>query len=161
MRDGIQRHGIRNSHLTSIAPTGTISMCADNVSSSIEPVFEHEIVRDINTPTGIVSAVLADYGYKFLGVKGRLASEVTAMEHVNVLATAQKYVDSAVSKTVNMDSRMPWADFKDLYKIAWEQGCKSLTTFNSDGMRGGLLKKAEPTEDAQTCEVINGVKSCE
>lgn len=157
----IQRYGIRNSHLTSIAPTGTISMCADNVSSGLEPVFSYSTRRSINTPDGPKEVLIEDYGMKFLGVRGKLSKDVTADEHLNVLATAQKYVDSAVSKTVNMSSSMPWHDFKDLYIKAWKLGCKGLSTFNSDGKRMALLTSSEnETEGQCRVDLETGRREC-
>jgi ribonucleoside-diphosphate reductase alpha chain len=139
LQDYIMRYGIRNSHLTSIAPTGTISLCADNVSGGLEPVFSYELQRQVNSPDGPIIATVEDYGSAFLGTKGKLAAKVTADEHIAVLAMAQRHVDSAVSKTVNMTSAMPWQDFKDVYRRAWELGCKGCATFNADGKRGALL----------------------
>jgi ribonucleoside-diphosphate reductase alpha chain len=166
LRYSIAHNGIRNSHLTSIAPTGTISLCADNVSGGLEPVFSYETQRQINTPDGAIITTVRDYGYEYLNVKGRLASDVSAMEHIGVLATAQKFVDSAVSKTVNMTSKMPWDDFKQLYTAAWELGCKGCATFNSDGKRGALLVAQDDnkqTETAIACYVDpeTGQRSCE
>lgn len=149
VRDGIARHGIRNSHLTSIAPTGTISISADNVSSGLEPVFEYVSRRPINTPEGPVEYDFLDYGHSVLGVNGKLTSQVTAEEHVNVLTTAQRHIDSAVSKTCNVAPDMPWADFKDLYRRAWEGGAKGCTTFNLGGKRGALLTAGEQGEVCQ------------
>lgn len=144
----IEELGIRNSHLTSIAPTGTISLCADNVSSGIEPVFDYVTQRPVNTPGGVELVEVEDYGLANFGVKGKRASEVTAQEHVAVLASAQKWVDSSVSKTCNMDGSMPWEDFKALYMTAWESGAKGCTTFNIDGKRMALLTgKSAPKED--------------
>lgn len=145
----IRKNGIRNSHLTSIAPTGTISLCADNVSSGIEPVFDYVTTRPVNTPGGQELVEVEDYGVNNFGVKGRRASEVTAQEHVGVLCAAQQWVDSSVSKTCNMDGSMPWADFKGLYQSAWEGGAKGCTTFNQDGKRMALLtgKSDKPREE--------------
>lgn len=163
--DAIVSYGIRNSHLTSIAPTGTISMAADNISSGIEPVFSYKVTRSINTPEGSVMTEIEDYGVGFLGTKGKVSSEVTAQEHVAVLTTAQKYVDSAVSKTCNVDSNMAWADFKKIYEDAWKAGAKGCTTFNADGKRFALLTpteeiKASPAE--LSCEIgPDGQRSCE
>ena len=152
VREAIRVNGLRNSHLTSIAPTGTISMCADNVSSSIEPVFAYETQRPVNTPDGQTIHVIKDYGAEFLGVRGKLTSQVTAEEHVRVLTTAQKYVDSAVSKTVNMDGKvMPWEEFKSIYQTAWENGAKGCTTFNISGLRMALLTNA--ADDASVCKI--------
>jgi ribonucleoside-diphosphate reductase alpha chain len=165
----IRTSGIRNSHLTSIAPTGTISLTADNVSSALEPVFSFEIQRPINTPSGPVIEKIEDYGMAFLGTQGKLARDVTADEHIAVLTAAQRHIDSAVSKTVNMDGRaMPWQAFKDIYRRVWEQGCKGCATFNLSGKRGGLLETAaeehdEPSIEFDACEIdpATGRRSCE
>lgn len=160
------RKGMRNSHLTSDAPTGTISLCADNVSGSNEPVFAYELERQIHTPDGPSIATVQDYGVAFLNTRGKLAKDVTVAEHLAVLSIAQKHVDSAVSKTVNMTSAMPWQDFKDIYRKAWELGCKGCATFNSDGKRGALLiaKDEGATEESSvSCLVADqttGQRDC-
>lgn len=149
VRENIEINGLRNSHLTSIAPTGTISMCADNVSSSIEPVLYYGVERDVNTPDGVMKSKLDDYGASILGIRGKLSADVTAVEHVNVLTTAQRYIDSACSKTINMNGEtMPWSDFKDIYKRAWEGGAKGCTTFNAVGKRMALL-----TAEGEQCSI--------
>jgi len=164
----IRKHGLRNSHLTSIAPTGTISLTADNCSSGIEPLFDYLQERPVNTPSGVEIVEVADYGVANFGVRGKRAHEVSAQEHIAVLTSAQRWVDSSVSKTTNMDSSMPWEDFKDLYMTAWKSGCKGCTTFNKDGKRMALLTgKAtngpvnEPGE-GMTCEIdpVTGLKEC-
>jgi ribonucleoside-diphosphate reductase alpha chain len=97
---------------------------------------------------------------------------VTIDEHVKVLATAARLVDSAVSKTCNVDGSLPWADFKGVYDKAWELGCKGITTYNADGRRGAVLVSKDddkkPEEVAQepaglTCEIdpASGRRSCE
>jgi ribonucleoside-diphosphate reductase alpha chain len=172
VRKAIELYGIRNSHLTSIAPTGTISLCADNVSSSIEPIFSYGMERTVIEFTGERKELIEDYGVRILGVRGKRSSEVTASEHLEVLATAQELVDSAVSKTCNVNGDMTWDDFKGIYYRAWEMGCKGITTFNADGRRGGIIvtkdeKPAlgvqEATPGAQTCEIdlASGRRSCE
>jgi ribonucleoside-diphosphate reductase alpha chain len=166
IRDLIGRFGTRCSHLLSIAPTGTISMTADNVSGGLEPVFAHTQDRPINTPNGVTQFTLNDYGSAFLGVQGRLAKDVSAQEHIDVLTTAQQYVDSAVSKTVNMDGNtMSWDQFKGLYKDAWEKGAKGCSTFNSSGQRMALLKEAtQPAAVAEgascTLNMETGIRDC-
>jgi ribonucleoside-diphosphate reductase alpha chain len=164
VRHAVEANGLRNSHLTSIAPTGTISMCADNVSSSIEPVFGYEVERNVNTPDGPVKRKVPDYGVRELGVRGRVASQVTAAEHVDVLVTAQKYVDSAVSKTVNMDSGGPdgmkWTEFEAIYMQAWERGAKGCTTFNLSGKRGALLSSADKNEASCRIDEVTGRREC-
>ncbi len=159
----IRQHGIRNSHLTSIAPTGTISLCADNCSSGIEPVFDYEQVRPVNTPAGQELVEVQDYGVREFGVRGRRAHDVTAQEHIAVLSSAQRWVDSAVSKTTNMDSSMPWKDFKQLYLTAWTSGAKGCTTFNNDGKRVALLTgKTKAQDRGETCEIdpVTGLREC-
>lgn len=154
VRDMIKRYGIRNSHLTSIAPTGTISLCCDNVSSGIEPVFSHEVTRPINTPDGQMIQTVKDYGVEFLGVKGVTCDQVTADQHVAVLINAQKHVDSAVSKTCNVDGKMSWEDFKGIYQKVWEGGGKGATTFNKDGKRMTLLTaEIKDESEAATCRI--------
>jgi ribonucleoside-diphosphate reductase alpha chain len=149
VRAGIKAHGIRNSHLLSMAPTGTISLTADNVSGGIEPVFSLGYDRIIQTEDGPITEEVKDYGYAVWGIKGRTSGECTADEHLAVLALATKYVDSAVSKTVNVSPDMPWEEFKGIYVKAWEMGCKGVTTFNSGGKRFGILieKKEETKEE--------------
>lgn len=171
VRDLIAAHGIRNSHLTSIAPTGTISLCADNVSSSIEPIFSYGMERTVIDENGPRKELIEDYGVRALGIKGTRSCDVTVEEHLAVLAIAQELVDSAVSKTCNVDSRMSWEDFKGIYDRAWQMGCKGITTFNADGKRGGVIvtkDKDKPVEAAQdtpgdTCEIdlATGRRSCE
>lgn len=139
VRNLIEQHGIRNSHLLSIAPTGTISLTADNVSSGIEPVFSHYYDRTIRTFDGERVERVEDYAYREWGVKGKTAGECTAQEHLGVLSVSSKYVDSSVSKTINVLPSIPWEDFKNIYIDAWKTGCKGCTTFNSGGKRFGIL----------------------
>ena len=158
----ISRYGLRNSHLTSIAPTGTISLSADNVSSGIEPAFALEATRVIQGAHGPVIVEVQDYAYRVYGVKGKVSSELDAQEHLAVLAVAQKHVDSAVSKTCNVSPDMEWEAFKSIYYNAWEMGCKGITTYNPGGKRAGILV-ATNTEDEDAACWINpdGSKSCE
>ena len=115
LKEGIGQYGIRNSHLLSIAPTGTISLTADNISSGIEPVFTHKYDRTIITYDGPRVEEVTDYAYREWGIKGRTADEITPQEHVKVLTLASKYVDSAVSKTCNVGDETSWEEFKDIY----------------------------------------------
>lgn len=149
LQAAIRKYGTRNSHLTSIAPTGTISLAADNVSSSIEPVYRWHQERTVLMDSGKQTIDLYDYGFSRLQVRGRRTSmgEVSASEHVAVLTTAQRHVDSAVSKTVNCDKSMPWEDFKGIYLAAYEGGAKGCTTFNKDGKRAGLFRETHESAD--------------
>lgn len=167
VQEMIKRVGIRNSHLTSIAPTGTISLCADNVSSGIEPPFMLEYDRTIQTFDGPFTVRMYDYGWKEFGVKGRTANEISAAEHVRVLAGAQRWIDSAVSKTCNVGDDVSYEDFKKLYIMGWELGCKGLTTFRAAGKRFGILnapedeKKEEPKAEACTFDPATGTRTCD
>jgi ribonucleoside-diphosphate reductase alpha chain len=150
----IQEYGIRNSHLTSIAPTGTTSFCADNVSSGIEPVWDYKSQRTVITPDGPVVYTVEDYGASVLGIKGRKAVELAAEDHINVLVTAQKHIDSAISKTCNVPNTMSWHDFKEVYRKAWKGGAKGCATFTTvvdeslgGGRREGILKPVADCEN--------------
>lgn len=148
----LRYHGIRNSHLTSIAPTGTISLACDNVSSGIEPVFSHSYDRIIQTFDGPKTETVTDYGYRVFGVKGRTANEVTPEEHVNVLNVAAQHVDSAVSKTCNVGANTDWEAFKQLYIQAYNGGAKGCTTFRADGKKAGILTAKQETKDEEPAE---------
>ena len=159
----IQNQGIRNSHLTSIAPTGTISLVADNVSSGIEPPFMLYYDRSIEQFDGIHVERVEDYAYR-KGVSGRTANEISGQEHLEVLALAANYVDSAVSKTCNIGDDVPYEDFKTLYYDAWKLGCKGITTFRAAGKRYGVLnkpKEEEPQAEACYIDPNTGQKTCE
>lgn len=164
VRDFIKRNGIRNSHLTSIAPTGTISLCADNISSGIEPVFAHTIERPIKEWGGTRFETIEDYGYREFGIKGRLADDLKASEHISALITAQKHVDSAVSKTINMDGqKMTWEEFKDIYITVHQNGGKGCTTFNRTGKKMALLTSKPVTKEEElSCklDLATGRKEC-
>lgn len=163
IRQKIHKYGIRNSHLISYAPTGTISLTADNVSSGIEPVFSWEYDRSIINEMGEpeIEKVL-DYGYNFWGVKGRKAQDIKPEEHLEVLALATKYCDSAVSKTINIGDSVTWDNFKYIYFRAWEMGCKGVTTYRPSGKRKGVLvdNGKEGNEGACYIDPITGDKSC-
>lgn len=165
VQNKIRQQGIRNSHLTSIAPTGTISISADNVSSGIEPVFSLRYDRTIQTETGQKVVPVEDYAKRVHGINGKTAGECSASDHMGVLLAAQRYVDSACSKTCNVSPDMPWEDFKAIYMDAWVGGAKGCTTFNAGGKRFGILVAPdEPeTEEPLACYIDQktGERSCE
>ena len=164
-RELIEKYGLRNSHLTSIAPTGTISFSADNVSSGIEPPFSLEYQRTMQQEDGAVILNVRDYAFHKWGIKGRTAGDLTVQEHLGVLVEASKWVDSAVSKTINVGDDVTWDEFKDVYMTAWESGCKGVTTFRAGGKRYGVLNAAEAKEPEEggACyiDLKTGKKSCE
>ena len=177
----IKQYGIRNSHLGSIAPTGTISLSAGNVSSGIEPVFllESDRLAHMGGDTP-VTVTLRDYAYEQWGIKCPTTETVTAEEHVKMLCAAQKWIDSAVSKTCNVGDHVTFTEFKDIYLQAYEGGAKGCTTFRAAGKRFGILtasasendvpeKKAEPEVQSENitegaaCFVdpSTGLRTCE
>ena len=152
IKEGIKQFGIRNSHLLAVAPTGTISICADNVSSSIEPVFSYKTTRTVHTQGEVKQVEVNDYGYEVLGVKGKRCHEVTVDEHLAVLSTAQRYVDQAVSKTCNIGENTTFEEFKQVYIKAYDLGCKGCTTYRTNGKRNAVLVSADDDE-GQACRI--------
>ena len=163
LKDKISQQGIRNSHLTSIAPTGTISLTADNVSSGIEPPYSLHYDRTIQNFDGHQIERVEDYAYR-QGIHGKTANEISAEDHVAVLALVSKYIDSAVSKTCNVGDNVTYDQFKDLYLTAWKKGCRGITTFRAAGKRYGILnevKEEEPKAEACYIDPATGQKQCE
>lgn len=167
IQEKIAENGIRNSHLTSIAPTGTISLTADNVSSGIEPPFSLYYDRTIQQFDGHQIERVEDYAY-MQGVSGRTANNISCDEHLAVLSLASQYVDSAVSKTCNVGDDVDYDEFKELYRRAWLNGCKGITTFRAAGKRYGILNEIKPNNDnveskAEACFIdpATGQKECE
>ncbi len=151
VREEIRLHGIRNSHLIAIAPTGTISLCADNISSGLEPVFAYRFDRTIQKFEGPTIETVEDYAVREWDVEGRTAGELTPEEHLNALSACVPYVDQAISKTINCPTDIAWEDFKDVYVRGWREGAKGVTTFRIGGMRGALLEeKPEPEQVEET-----------
>ena len=173
LRKRIREHGIRNSHLTSIAPTGTISLVSDNVSGGIEPPFLHFYDRTIQTFDGPKVERVEDYAYS-RGVAGKTANETSVREHLEVLALAQNYIDSACSKTCNVGEGVTFEEFKQVYIDGWKMGCKGVTTFRAAGKRYGILNEVssekenevesmdEEVQAAQACfiDAATGQKEC-
>jgi ribonucleoside-diphosphate reductase alpha chain len=146
LQEDIYYYGIRNSHLTSIAPTGTISLVANNVSSGIEPVFSHQYERTVKTVDGSFVETVEDYALREWGMECKTADQVTVDEHVDMLLAAQEWVDSAVSKTCNVGNDVTWEEFKGIYNKAFYGGAKGCTTFRPAGKRFGILN-ASASED--------------
>jgi ribonucleoside-diphosphate reductase alpha chain len=150
----ISVNGIRNALLTSIAPTGTISLLAENVSSGIEPVFAYTYKRKIMKPGGErAEEPVEDYAHQLyrelygdqeLPEEFVNAQELTPEDHIAVQAAAQKYVDSSISKTVNCPADISFEAFKDVYMDAYESGCKGCTTWRPNDITGAILSVDEP-----------------
>lgn len=163
VQDLIYEHGCRNSHLTSIAPTGTISLAANNISSGNEPVFAVSFERTIQTEDGPIIEVVTDYGFRELGVVPKTADQLTPDEHLGVLIAGTKWVDSAVSKTLNIGDDVTWEDFKEIYIKAWRGGCKGCTTFRAAGKRLGILNVKKDDSGGEACYIDpnTGKKTCD
>lgn len=166
LREKIKQQGMRNSHLTSIAPTGTISFTADNVSSGIEPVFAYEYDRTVQTEAGPMVVRLRDYALDKYGLKGEEASELSVDDHLGMQIAVQPYVDSACSKTINVGDEVTFDEFKDVYYKAWKGGLKGVTTFRPAGKRYGILNKVEPEQaeaEGAACFIDpeTGARTCE
>jgi len=157
----ILEHGIRNTHLTCVAPTGTTSMLAGNVSSGIEPVFAWEYHRKIRTGRGDETreVTVRDYAYNQYrqaypenGVPDffTTAEQVAPLDHVRMLGALQKHVCGAISKTVNVPGDMPFEDFKGIYDAAYKAGAKGCTTFRpSDKIQGVLSTTPSKKEEGK------------
>lgn len=154
IRDNIARYGIRNSHLLSVAPTGTISLSADNVSSGIEPVFSYSYDRTVLSFDGPKTETVTDYGIREFLTAGRTANELSVFDHVKVLNVASQFVDSACSKTCNVGDDVTWDEFKDVYMMAYDGGASGCTTFRASGKRYGVLN-ATADEDVAVKEKNN------
>ena len=156
VREAIAAHGIRNALLTSIAPTGTISLLAGNVSSGVEPVFSFSYTRHVLMPDGTRKPeAVQDYAHRlFRELKGDAAplpdsfvdaQQLEPEDHLVMQACVQRYIDSAVSKTVNCPEEISFEDFKTIYLRAFELGCKGCTTYRPNAVTGSVL---ETTNDA-------------
>ena len=155
LKAAIAEHGIRNSLLTSIAPTGTISLLADNVSSGLEPVFSYSYNRSVLMPDGSRrEEEVTDAAYRaFRRLKGETtplpdyfvnAQTLAPGDHVVMQAAVQKYIDSSISKTINVPAELDFEAFKDIYQQAYDLGCKGCTTYRPNDVTGSVLTvKAE------------------
>ena len=156
VRDAIATHGIRNALLTSIAPTGTISLYAGNVSSGIEPVFAYAYSRKVLQPDGSRSEEeVVDYAVQmWRDLKGDAplpdyfvsAQTLAPMDHVRMQAAAQDWVDSSISKTINCPEDISFDAFKEVYMAAWDLGCKGCTTYRPNAVTGSVLSVSESVE---------------
>lgn len=156
VREAIRTHGIRNALLTSIAPTGTISLYAGNVSSGIEPVFAYAYKRKVLQKDGSrTEEEVVDYAVQMwretfgdapLPDYFVNAQTLAPLDHVRMQAAAQKWVDSSISKTINCPEDISFDDFKEVYLAAYESGCKGCTTYRPNDVTGSVLSVSETTE---------------
>jgi ribonucleoside-diphosphate reductase alpha chain len=158
VRAAVRAHGIRNALLTSVAPTGTISLLAGNVSSGIEPVFAWSYTRKVLQPDGSRSEEeVVDYAVQMwrrlrgdAPLPGHFvdAQGLAPLDHVRMQAAAQRWVDSSISKTINCPEDISFDAFKEVYMAAWDQGCKGCTTYRPNAVTGSVLAVSEKAESA-------------
>jgi len=154
IRDAIAKHGMRNSHVTAIAPTGTISLLADNVSAGLEPAFDFHFRRRVLELDGTTSEYsVEDFAHRLwrqrAGGHAELpqafvrATDLAPADHLAMQATLQPWVDSSISKTINIPADFPFDDFRDVYQRAYELGAKGCTTYRPIAERGAVLEAGE------------------
>ncbi len=164
----IAQHGIRNALLTSVAPTGTISLYAGNVSSGIEPVFAYAYTRKVLQKDGSrTQEEVVDYAVRlWRETHGEAplpdyfvnAQTLPPLDHVRMQAAAQKWIDSSISKTINCPEDISFDAFQEVYMAAWDQGCKGCTTYRPNAVTGSVLtvSEAAPAAPAQVPEEKGG-----
>ncbi len=162
LRDRIRQHGLRNSHLLSIAPTGTISLAfADNASNGIEPPYSWTYTRKKRMADGSPREyAVEDHAWRlYRHLKGADAAltpafvtalEMRAADHAAMVAAVAPFVDTAISKTVNVPADYPYADFQHLYQQAWEAGLKGLATYRPNAVLGSVLSTTPLTPSVPT-----------
>ena len=165
IQEGISADGIRNSHLLAIAPTGTISLLAGNVSSGLEPIFAASYTRKVLVGNETAKDfVLTDNALhrwrersgqtKGLPVGFVTAPELSVRAHVAMQAALQPFVDNSISKTINVPSDCPFSEFKQIYDLAYDQGLKGCTTFRPNPITGTVLSEEAAGVDAPHCCVL-------
>ena len=160
VRSAIADNGIRNALLTSVAPTGTISLFADNVSSGLEPVFSFKYTRHVLGADGVRrQEEVSDYAFRLykrlFGENAILtdafvdAQQLSPRDHLVMQAAVQKFIDSSISKTINCPESISFEDFKDIYVQAYDLGCKGCTTYRPNDVTGAVLE-VKPDGNKQT-----------
>ena len=166
IQDEIRKHGIRNSHLLSIAPTGTVSLAfADNTSNGIEPAFSWVYRRKKRTGDGkTLDYEVQDHAWRLYRQAGGdvnalpdcfvSAMQMSASAHIAMMQAVQPYIDTAISKTVNVPVDFPYEDFKDLYLSAWQAGLKGLATYRPNQILGSVLEVSSSAQTDETHTVL-------
>ena len=163
IKQAVRKFGLRNALLTSIAPTGTISLYAGNVSSGIEPVFAYSYTRKVLQNDGShIEEEVVDYAVQMWRDKfgdAQLpdyfvsAQNLTPSDHVKMQAAAQKWVDSSISKTINCPEDISFDDFKEVYMQAYDTGCKGCTTYRPNEVTGSVLSVASEEKSKSEKEI--------
>lgn len=170
LREQIAEHGIRNSHLLSIAPTGSITLAfADNASNGIEPAFSWVYRRKKRMADGSTrSYEVADHAWRLYRHLGHdvsddaalppqfvTALQMAARDHLGMMEAVQPFIDTAISKTVNVPADYPYEDFKDLYRNAWRVGLKGLATYRPNAGLDSVLSVAAPCAAPETASMAD------
>ncbi len=162
----IRKHGLRNSHLLSIAPTGTISLAfADNASNGIEPAFSWFYTRKKRMMDGTTKDYpVEDHAWRVFKQQGGnvkklppafvTALEITAIDHMKMVAAVAPFIDTSISKTVNVPADYPYEDFKDLYTEAWKAGLKGLATYRPNSVLGSVLSVTTEKKEDQPQDFV-------
>ncbi|HLY56533.1 MAG TPA: LAGLIDADG family homing endonuclease, partial [Stellaceae bacterium] len=170
VQDAIRAHGMRNALVTSVAPTGTISLFADNVSSGVEPVFAFQSQRTVLMPDGAKrQEEVSDHAYRFFRrLKGDAAALTDAFvdaqtlapdDHLVMQAAVQRHVDSSISKTINVPADIGFEAFKGVYRRAHELGCKGCTTYRPNAVTGAVLSVADAVPPAPAAKPVTPEES--
>lgn len=166
IKNKIRQHGIRNSHLLSIAPTGTISLAfADNASNGIEPAFSWFYTRKKRMLDGTSKDYqVEDHAWRVFKQMGGdvnklptafvSALEISAIDHMKMVAAVAPFIDTSISKTVNVPADYPYEDFKDLYTEAWKAGLKGLATYRPNSVLGSVLSVTPETKSEQPQDFV-------
>jgi len=169
VRKAIEKNGLRNSHLLSIAPTGTITLAfADNASNGIEPAFSWVYNRKKRMAAGDARVYeVADHAWRLYRAMGHDVSDdnklphqfvtalnMSASDHMKMLQVVQPYIDSAISKTVNVPADYPYEDFQNLYMDAWRAGLKGLATYRPNNILGSVLSVASTTPETEAATAL-------
>ena len=165
IKNGIATHGIRNSHLIAIAPTGTISLLAGNVSSGLEPIFAASYVRKVLAEDGMPKEfVLTDYALAlWRATTGAptpapdgfvTTADLSVSTHLAMQAALQPFVDNSISKTINVPENYPFDDFKRIYDLAYDMRLKGCTTFRPNPVTGVVLSEEAAGVEAPHCCVL-------
>jgi ribonucleoside-diphosphate reductase alpha chain len=162
VQSDIATHGIRNSHLIAIAPTGTVSLLAGNVSSGLEPIFAASYMRKVLAEDGTPKEfLLTDYAFDLWHAKAGFtaptpeafvtAAELPVSAHLDMQAALQPFVDNSISKTINVPRDCPFDDFRRIYDLAYDRGLKGCTTFRPNPVTGMVLSEEGAGIEAPHC----------
>ncbi|WP_265764861.1 hypothetical protein [Fodinibius salsisoli] len=162
IREEIATHGIRNSHLLSIAPTGSISILANNISGGLEPAFDFTYNRKVLNADGTrTTHTVVDYAYQLWKNKYKSetplpdyfvnANQLSPGEHLKMQAALQPYVDHSISKTINIPENFSFEAFENVYQSAYNKGLKGCTTFRPNPVTGAILEQSDQGAQVHCC----------